>query len=481
MARNPADALVFFGATGDLAYKQVFPALHSLIEQEKFDLPIVAVAKSGWSLDRLKEHVRESVRARGDFSPDALEKLLGRLAYIDGDYRDAETFRKLRSTLHGTKRPIHYLAIPPALFPAVVEGLDQSGCARDSAVVVEKPFGHDLGSARQLNKALRAAFPDQSVFRLDHYLGKEEVQSILYFRFANGLLEPVWNRDHIAHIQITMAESFGIKGRGPFYDHTGAIRDVLQNHLLMLISVVTMDGLPSQDRDGERAERTRVLRAMRPLDPREVVRGQYSGYRDEPGVNRHSTTETFVAARLYIDSWRWQGVPILVRSGKCMPETATEVTVTFRRPPVDLFGDTAGSRPDYLRFRVTPSGMIALGVRIKEPGLRMKGSITEMKVCETFAGAISPYQRLLLDAMEGDQTLFAREDTVEAEWRIVDPALMQPSSLHIYEPGTWGPPEADRLATDLGGWIAPAHHEIVRRMEKSRPPAWEKETGHVAH
>jgi glucose-6-phosphate 1-dehydrogenase len=450
-----ADAFVFFGATGDLAYKQVFPALQSLIKHGQLDLPIICVAKSGWNLDRLKSHVHDSLQAHGGIDPRAYEQLLARLQYIDGDYQDANTFTQLRTCLKDAKRPVHYLAIPPALFSDVVLALGRSECARGASVIVEKPFGHDQKSAAALHKTLRSIFPEDSVFRLDHYLGKEQIQNIVYFRFGDACFEPLWNRNHVAHIQITMAENFGVKGRGRFYDATGAIRDVLQNHLLMLTSILTMDAPDTHTLDGIRMEQARLLRAIRPIAPGDMVRGQYHGYREEEGVDPRSTTETFFATRLFVDSWRWADVPIFIRSGKSLPETFTEAIVTFRKPPIRLFDDVTPAQDNYLRFRVTPTGAIALGVRLKKLGQGMTGEPSELIANENMSEAMAPYERLLVDALRGDQILFAREDEVEAAWNVVDQVLANPPPVQPYEPNAWGPKAADELPASVGGWRTP--------------------------
>jgi glucose-6-phosphate 1-dehydrogenase len=448
-----SDALVFFGATGDLAFKQIFPALLALVHRHGLEIPIVGVAKAGWDLDKFRQRAEDSIKAHGPYDGESFAKFTKMLKYVDGDYRDPETFAELRRTLDGCRRPLHYLAIPPAFFGTVVEGLANSNCASTSRVVVEKPFGRDLETAKELNAILEQCFPESAIFRIDHFLGKEPVQNILYTRFANFFLEPVWNRTHIRSVQITMAEDFGVKGRGAFYDEAGCMRDVVQNHLLQVLACLTMD--PPTGPEMIRDEKSRVLKSVRPLAPDDLVRGQFAGYRQEHGVKPDSDVETFAACRLHIDTWRWADVPFFIRAGKCLPVTATEVIVDFKRPPRETFGETITGLGDHLRLRLSPDVLIALGMRVKLPGEHFEGEDVELIATHQTGSEMAPYERLLGDALKGDQSLFASESAIEAQWRIVDPVLSSPSPCLEYEPGTWGPEEADRLTQDFDGWIDP--------------------------
>ena len=450
-----SDAFVFFGATGDLAYKQIFPSLQALIRDEGLNLPIIGVAKSGWSLDQLRARAKDSLEHHGGVDQNAFKKLTELLRYVDGDYADAATFANVRKELGAAKQPLHYLAIPPSLFGVVAERLAKSGCGDNARVVVEKPFGHDLVSAQDLNRILHQYFPEERIFRIDHYLGKEPVQNILYTRFANPIFEPIWNRTYVRSIQITMAEKFGVQDRGRFYDETGALRDVVQNHMLQVLSNLTMDPPTGEDHEAVRDEKASLLKAIRPLTPESVVRGQYNGYRTVPGVAAGSTVETFIAIKLFIDTWRWAGVPIFIRAGKELPVIATEVVVEFKRPPRETFGELVPGTSAHMRLRVSPDICIALGVRVKVPGEQMVGSDVELMLQEQAKADEPPYQRLLGDAMRGNGELFARQDLVEAQWRVVQPILGNVTPVYTYEPGTWGPEEANQLIGTDGPWINP--------------------------
>jgi glucose-6-phosphate 1-dehydrogenase len=459
MDTQPSDALVFLGATGDLAYKQIFPALQALVARHNLNIPIVGVARADWSLDRLRQRARESIESNGSLKePEdeaAFSKLSNLLRYVGGDYNDPQTYVKLRQVLGDARRPLHYLAIPPELFATVGEGLAKADCAASARVVVEKPFGRDLDSARKLNQILQQYFAPSDIFRIDHFLGKEPVQNVLYTRFANAFLEPVWNRNYIQSVQITMAENFGVQGRGRFYEEAGAIRDVIQNHLLQVLACFAMDPPNGQDRDAMQDEKTRILKAVRPLAPADVVRGQFRGYRQEKGVAPDSQVETYAAVRLFIDTWGWAGVPFYIRAGKCLPVTVNEVVIEFKRPPRDTFGERYSGPSNHVRFRLSPDVVIGFGLRVKQPGEAMTGEDVELIACHQSGTEMAPYERLLGDALRGDQMLFASEDMVEAQWRIVDPVLGDATPCLEYEPGTWGPAEASRLLADNDKWLDP--------------------------
>jgi len=455
MDNSNSDALVFFGATGDLAYKQIFTALQALVKRHSLNIPIIGVAKAGWTLDQLKARARDSIGQHGGVDETEFAKLSALLQYVDGDYSEPGTYTQLRQALGSAQRPLHYLAIPPGVFAEVAQGLAKSGCAKDARVVVEKPFGRDLASAQSLQCILHENFPEPAIFRIDHFLGKEPVQNILYTRFANSFLEPLWNRTHIASVQITMAENFGVQGRGAFYEEAGAIRDVIQNHLFQVLACLAMDPPTGEATDAIRHEKARILRAVRPLGRGDIVRGQFQGYRQEAGVAADSQVETFAAVRLFVDTWRWADVPFYIRAGKCLPVTATEVVVSFKRPPRETFAETAPGVVNRFRLRLSPDVVIAIGMRVKLQGERMEGEDAELIALHQPGGEMSPYERLLGDAMRGDQSLFASEDAIEAQWKIVEQVLGAVTPVHFYDQNTWGPEEARALIADPGGWLNP--------------------------
>jgi len=457
-----SDALVVFGVTGDLAHKQIFPALFELEKRGALKTPVIGVAFPNWSLERVHRRVTDSIRhalggkmSNGDQR--VLDGLLSRIKYVSGDYTASSTFTAIREALGKAHRPAHYLAIPPALFETVIRGLGAAGLAKDARVIVEKPFGRDLATARELNRVAHEAFAEDNIFRIDHFLGKEAIMNILYYRFANSFLEPIWNRNYVSSVQITMAENFGVKKRGAFYETAGCLRDVVENHLFQIVALLAMEAPSTRDYGAVQAEKAKVFEAMRPLRPEDLVRGQYVGYRKEPDVARDSDVETFCALRLYIDSWRWADVPWYLRSGKCMATTATEILVELKPPPQRLFTDSMPKhgRANYLRFRLSPDAAIALATRVKTPGEEFVGHQQELFLCEELAGQEMPYERLLGDAMRGNGALFTRQDAVEAAWAVVDPVLKEHNSVHMYKRGSWGPKAADALLGTGHVWHNP--------------------------
>ncbi|MGA8741410.1 MAG: glucose-6-phosphate dehydrogenase [Terracidiphilus sp.] len=459
MRTSHSDALVVYGVTGDLAHKMIFPALYAMAKRGTLSVPVIGVAFPKWTLERLQKRVTHSIKQSGGIdNKRAFQQLLSLLKYVSGDYNDSDTFARIKDALGKARRPAHYLAIPPSLFATVIKNLGTSGLAENARVIVEKPFGRDLESARALNRVARSVFPEDSIFRIDHFLGKEAIMNILYFRFANSFLEPIWNRNYISSVQITLSESFGVGTRGAFYESAGCLRDVIQNHLFQIVALLAMEPPAGRHFAAVQTEKATVFKAMRPLKPEDMVRGQYAGYRQEKDVAKNSDVETYCAVRLFIDSWRWDGVPWYLRSGKYLPETASEILVELKPPPQKLFADaaTATGQGNYFRFRASPDAAIALAARVKLPGEEFIGEQRELYLLEQQPGEETPYERLLGDAMKGDGGLFTREDAVEAAWMVVDRVLKHHPRVRPYKRGTWGPKQADALIAGDGGWHNPS-------------------------
>jgi glucose-6-phosphate 1-dehydrogenase len=459
MRTSQSDALVVYGVTGDLAHKMIFPALYAMVKRGNLNVPVIGVAFPKWSLERLQKRVAHSIKQSGGIdNKQAFQRLLSLLKYVSGDYNDSETFTRIKQALGKARRPAHYLAIPPSLFGTVIKNLGAAGLAENARVIVEKPFGRDLASARALNRVAQSVFPEDSIFRIDHFLGKEAIMNILYFRFANSFLEPIWNRNYISSVQITLSEDFGVGGRGAFYESAGCLRDVIQNHLFQIVALLAMEPPAGRHFAAVQTEKATVFKAMRPLKPADMVRGQYTGYRQEDDVAKTSDVETYCALRLFIDSWRWDGVPWYLRSGKYLPATATEIIVELKPPPQRLFADapTALGKGNYLRFRLSPDAAIAIAARVKLAGEEFIGEQRELYLLEQQPGEETPYERLLGDAMKGDGGLFTREDAVEAAWAVVDQVLKHRPRVRPYKRGTWGPKQADALIASDGGWHNPS-------------------------